>query len=63
MTNRKGKKIVDEKTAQRFNIKATAAHFLAYMATERIGVKIYNATIGGELNIYPRVDFYELLGG
>ncbi len=34
-----------------------AAHKLALKATKKIGVKIYNATVGGELEIYPRVEY------
>jgi len=37
-----------------------AHHRLAQLAKE-VGCEVYNATIGGELEAYPRVDLYELL--
>jgi hypothetical protein len=36
------------------------AHGLAKKMTNKIGVKIYNATVGGNLEVYPRVDFNTL---
>ena len=38
-----------------------AAHELAARAAQRLGVQIYNATIGGELDIYPRASLDQLL--
>jgi FkbM family methyltransferase len=43
------------------NTNMRAAHILARRAAERIGVAIYNATPGGDLDVYPRVDLRELL--
>ncbi len=43
------------------NTNMIAAHELAYKAAEKIGVKIYNATLGGELEVYPRVDFHKVV--
>lgn len=43
------------------NINMLAAHNLALRATERIGVKIFNATLGGELEISPRVELDHIL--
>jgi len=43
------------------NTNMRAAHILARRAAERIGVAIYNATPGGELDVYPRVDLKKLL--
>ena len=36
------------------------AHRMAYEESQRRGKKIYNATIGGGLNAYPRVEFESL---
>jgi len=44
------------------NTNMQAAHELTLRATKKIGVNIQNATIGGELAIYPRVDLFHLLG-
>ena len=43
------------------NTNMLAAHTLARRAAERIGVRIYNATIGSNLEVYPRVDLKKLL--
>jgi hypothetical protein len=58
---KKGGTVVTPALAQRMNIQAISAHFLAFMASEMAKVKIYNATIGGELNIYPRVNIHDIL--
>lgn len=39
-----------------------AAHQLARASCEKLGVKIYNSTFGGELEVYKRVDYNELFG-
>jgi hypothetical protein len=36
------------------------AHTLAKAAAEEQGIQIFNATVGGELEVYERVDFYSL---
>ena len=38
-----------------------AAYNLALRATKKIGTQIYNATIGGELEVYPRVELAHVL--
>lgn len=38
-----------------------SAHRLAKAASEEIGVKIYNATIGGKLEVYPRSKLSDVL--
>ena len=43
------------------NMNMKAAHKLAARAAQRKGVKILNATVGGELEIYPRIDCFQLL--
>lgn len=43
------------------NTNMRAAHILAHRAAERVGVAIYNATLGGDLDVYPRIDLRELL--
>jgi FkbM family methyltransferase len=42
------------------NINMKAAHELAFRTASRNGTKIFNATIGGQLEICPRVDFTKL---
>ncbi|MFC1997369.1 hypothetical protein ACFLXI_07165 [Chloroflexota bacterium] len=37
------------------------AHKLAKTASERIGVKINNATLGGNLDVYPRANLFHVL--
>ena len=44
------------------NANMLAAHNLAFRATKRIGSHIYNATLGGELTVYPRVELAHILG-
>ena len=39
---------------------STHAHILAKRMCDRIDVKIYNATVGGSLEVYPRVNFTEI---
>ncbi len=38
-----------------------AAHRLVKAASEKVGVKIYNATPGGNLEVYPRVNIFDVL--
>lgn len=45
--------------AEGFNRAMLAAHELTKRWCDRLGVKCYNATIGGELEIYPRIDYFE----
>ena len=60
--NLDGNKIdVTPERAQKFTDGARSGHVLAKKVCARTGVKIYNATIGGELEVYPRVDLMEVL--
>ena len=58
-----GKKeiIVDEAMAHRYTHQCTTAHELAYRATKPRGINIYNATVGGRLEVYPRVNLDDIL--
>ncbi|HEX3359343.1 MAG TPA: hypothetical protein VHS31_20355 [Tepidisphaeraceae bacterium] len=47
-------------SADQLNMNMRAAHELALRAGKRLGVQIFNATLGGELEIYPRADFHML---
>jgi len=40
-----------------------STHDFTRRMTEKAGVRVYNATIGGTLEIYPRVDFNSLFNG
>jgi len=42
-------------------IRIRKAHEIAKDMCDGLGVKIYNATIGGDLEVYPRVDLLEVL--
>lgn len=52
---------VNEEIAHRYTHQCTTAHELAYRVTAPWGINIYNATIGGKLEVYERVDIYDLL--
>jgi len=41
----------------KFNPDAIRAHEIIRVCTKSIGVDVYNATLGGELEVYPRVNF------
>jgi len=45
--------------AKRLNTELLWAHKVAHKTAP---VKIYNATIGGKLEVYPRVDFFKVVG-
>ncbi len=44
------------------NQKMIRGHRLAREAASALNFEIYNATLGGSLEVHPRVDLYELLG-
>jgi len=52
---------VNEEIAHRYTHQCTTAHELAYRVTVPQGINIYNATSGGKLEIYPRVDINDLV--
>ena len=57
-----GKELVaTPRLVQQFNEDALACHVLAKEICDRLGVKIYNATVGGDLEVHPRVDFMEII--
>ncbi|MGH7214240.1 MAG: hypothetical protein ACREIT_05710, partial [Tepidisphaeraceae bacterium] len=47
-------------TAEQLNMNMRAAHELTLRATRKVGVTVYNATVGGQLDIYPQATFDEL---
>jgi hypothetical protein len=53
--------VVTPELAQRYTDDARSCHVLAKKVCDKLGVKIYNATIGGELEVYPRVDLLEVI--
>lgn len=55
------KRVVTDKLARRFNVQCEAAHQLTKRITDKLGIKVYNATTGGELEVYPRVDLDKVL--
>ncbi len=46
--------------AEMTNGKLTYGHQIAYKSCKELGVQVFNAGIGGQLDVYPRVDFEEL---
>lgn len=52
---------VDEHAAHRYTHQCTTAHGLAHRVTSARGINIYNATIGGKLEVYPRVNIHDIL--
>jgi len=44
------------------NLEITKGHIATKRICDMIGVDTYNATVGGELEVYPRVDIQELVG-
>ncbi len=48
--------------ADRLEINMLAAHRLIAAAAKRRNVRVYNATLGGRLELYPRVDLRSVLG-
>jgi hypothetical protein len=37
------------------------SHKIIKRQAQRMGIKIYNASLGGELEVYERVDFYDVI--
>lgn len=55
------KVIVTQEYADNSERSIRSAHVLAKKVCDSLGVKIYNATVGGELEVHPRVDIYDIL--
>lgn len=55
--------IVTPGLARRYTADAHSSHTLAKKACDPMGIKIYNATMGGDLEVYPRVNLVEVIGG
>jgi hypothetical protein len=53
---------VTPELAARFSSDSIGCHAIAKEACDKIGVDVYNATAGGDLEIYPRVDYREVVG-
>jgi hypothetical protein len=45
----------------RYNRELTKGHATIKRVCEHLGVDVYNATVGGELEVYPRVDIHDLV--
>lgn len=52
---------ITAKTAHRYSHQCRTAHELAYRVTSRRGINIYNATAGGRLEVYPRVNLRDVI--
>ena len=51
---------LNEEQAFHIGKRMLTSHEAIKARCEERGVKVFNATIGGELEVYPRVDFYEV---
>ena len=47
--------------AKQLNENMVAAHKLAFSNFKKNKIKVYNATVGGSLEVYPRKDIYKLV--
>lgn len=45
----------------RYDRELTKGHVTIKRVCEHLGVDVYNATVGGELEVYPRVDIHDLV--
>jgi len=52
---------VTPQMAQYYTDQAKSCHILAKHECDEMGVRVYNATVGGDLETYPRVDLLEAL--
>jgi hypothetical protein len=52
--------VFTEKRAEEADAYLSSGHATAKEVCDQLGIEIYNATVGGELEIFPRVDFMEL---
>lgn len=51
-----------QENADKENLQMHQAHLAMSMLAKHNNVEVYNATIGGKLEAYPRVDIFEVLG-
>lgn len=58
-----GEELVGPEGWERTNRRLIKAHTMARDSASAIGVSIYNATVGGTLEVYERVDIHEVLSG
>ena len=58
-----GKEMIGPGEWERLNKRLTKVHTMARDSAADMGVKIYNATVGGILEVYERVDIHEVLNG
>jgi hypothetical protein len=56
-----GAKLMSDVDAKKIDDGMLEAHANAKEATDALGIKVFNATLGGELEIYPRVSMDEIL--
>jgi hypothetical protein len=58
-----GEEMIGPEEWERINRRLIKVHEMARDSAASIGVSIYNATIGGALEIYERVNIFEVLNG
>lgn len=58
-----GKEVVGPEAWERLNKRLIKAHTMARDSADSMGLTIYNATVEGQLEVYPRVDINTVLNG
>ena len=58
-----GKEMIGPGEWERLNKRLIKVHTMARDSANKMGISVYNATIGGALEVYPRVDIREVLNG
>ena len=59
---RTGEELIGEYEWDRLNKRLIRAHTMARDSAQSMGVSIFNATVGGALDVYERRDIWEVLG-
>ena len=58
-----GEEIVGPAEWERLNRRLILGHEISLQSAARIGITIYNATVGGALEVYERADIWDVLDG
>jgi len=60
---KRGKELITPERWAATNRRLVIGHDIAMRSTKEMGIMVYNATVGGDLESYPRVDIHEVLNG
>lgn len=58
-----GKEVVPPENWEHLNNRLVRAHQMCKESMQAMGVTVYNATVGGKLEVYPRADIRQVLSG